>query len=57
MKYHCRFCNYIYSEEKGEPDCNIPPKTLLKNTPYDFECPLCHTGKDAFIAIPKNTTK
>lgn len=54
MKYRCKFCNYVYDEKSGEFDCGIAPGTPLEKTPYDFECPLCHTGKDAFIKISQN---
>ena len=49
MKYYCRQCFYIYDEAKGEPDCEIPPRTQLKNTPSDYECPLCHNSKESYL--------
>ncbi len=52
MKYCCAHCFYVYDEQAGEPDCDIKPNTPLGETPPDFECPLCHTGKDAFL--PQN---
>lgn len=56
MIYKCAHCFYVYNEEKGEPDCNIKPHTRLSFTPDDYECPLCHTGKDAFIKIENTET-
>ena len=53
MEYSCCHCFYVYSEKDGEPDCDIEKGTKFEDTPEDFECPLCHTAKDAFIL--KNT--
>ena len=49
MKYYCPYCFYVYDEEKGEPDCDISPNTTADNLPEDYECPLCHNSKEAFI--------
>lgn len=50
MKYYCQHCFYVYDEDKGEPDCDIPPKTSISSLPYDYECPLCHNSKESFIS-------
>ena len=49
MEYSCCHCFYVYSEKDGEPDCDIEKGTKFEDTLEDFECPLCHTAKDAFI--------
>lgn len=46
--YVCTVCNWEYDEEKGCPEENIPVGTKFKDLPDDFECPLCHVGKDMF---------
>jgi len=28
-KYQCSVCGYVYNEEEGDPDSNIPPGTIL----------------------------
>ncbi len=47
-KYVCQVCGYVYDEEKGDPDAGIAPGTKWEDLPDDFECPLCHVGKDQF---------
>ena len=44
----CDNCNWEYDEEKGCPEENIPAGTKFEDLPDDFECPLCHVGKDMF---------
>lgn len=46
--YVCTVCNWEYDEEKGCPEENIPAGTKFEDLPDDFECPLCHVGKDMF---------
>lgn len=48
MKYVCNVCGYVYDEEKGEPDANIPAGTKWEDVSEDFVCPLCGVGKDEF---------
>lgn len=50
MKYVCTVCGYIYDEEIGDPENGIAPGTKWEDLPDDFECPLCHVGKDMFEA-------
>ena len=48
MKYVCDVCGWVYDEEKGSPENNIPAGTLFSDLPEDFVCPLCGVGKDDF---------
>jgi len=48
MKYICDVCEWVYSEEKGDPDNGIAPGTKFEDLPEDFVCPLCGVGKDDF---------
>ncbi|WP_290772377.1 rubredoxin [Anaerofustis sp.] len=50
-KYECTMCGYIYEEELGDPDSNIPPKTKWKDVPDTYVCPVCFVKKDAFEKI------
>lgn len=54
MEYSCCHCFYKYSEEKGEPDCDIEKGTKFEDISDDFECPLCHTAKGAFTKTEKS---
>ena len=51
MRYQCEHCFYVYNEANGEPDCDIPKGTKVEDLPEDYECPLCHTSKEAFIKL------
>ena len=47
-KYICVICAYIYDEESGDPDSNLPPGTRWEDIPEDWTCPDCGTTKDNF---------
>jgi rubredoxin len=47
-KYVCSVCHYVYDPEVGDPDNGIAPGTPFEQLPEDYECPLCHLGKDVF---------
>ena len=47
-KYVCTVCDYVYDEEKGDPDNGIAPGTKFEDLPDDYECPLCGVGKEMF---------
>jgi len=47
-RYRCTICEYIYDEEEGNAENNIPPGTKFKDLPEDWVCPLCGAPKDAF---------
>lgn len=48
MKYVCNVCGWIYDEEEGYPENDIPAGTKFEDLPDDFVCPLCGVGKDDF---------
>ena len=48
QKYVCDVCEWVYDEEKGDPENGIAPGTKFEDLPEDFVCPLCGVGKDAF---------
>lgn len=47
-KYICTVCNWVYDEEKGDPDNGIAPGTKWEDVPDDYVCPECGVGKDLF---------
>lgn len=52
-KYKCLACEYIYEEEKGDPDNGVKPGTKFEDVPDDWVCPQCGVGKDMFEEIKK----
>jgi rubredoxin len=50
-KYQCSVCGYVYNEEEGDPDSNIPPGTRWEELPEDWVCPVCGAAKDQFEKI------
>lgn len=49
--YMCVICGFIYEEEKGLPDENIPPGTRWEDIPESWTCPDCGASKDDFEMI------
>ena len=47
-KYVCTVCNWVYDEEKGDPDNGIAPGTSWDDLPEDYVCPECGVGRDMF---------
>ena len=48
MKYVCEVCGFVYNEELGLPEKNIPPGTKFEDLPDDFVCPECGVEKNMF---------
>ena len=44
-KYKCIVCEYIYDEEKGDPESGLAPGTRLEDIPSDWQCPDCGVKK------------
>ena len=47
-KWKCLVCGYIYDEDVGDPEGDIPPGTLFEDLPNDWVCPVCRASKDQF---------
>lgn len=50
-KYQCTVCGYVYNEDEGDPESNVPPGTKWKDLPEDWVCPICGATKDQFEKI------
>jgi rubredoxin len=50
-KYMCVVCGWIYDEELGAPDEEIPPGTLWGDVPANWQCPDCGAGRDDFDMV------
>ena len=50
-KYRCSICWYIYDEQEGIPEKDIPPGTKWEDLPDDFACPLCTAHKSLFTPV------
>ncbi len=50
-KYLCVACGFIYDEELGDSDSNLPPGTRFEDIPEDWACPDCGATKDDFELI------
>ena len=50
-KYVCEVCGWEYDEAEGCPEKDIAPGTKFEDLPDDFECPLCHHGREVFEPI------
>ncbi|MGD0958683.1 MAG: rubredoxin [Methylomonas sp.] len=47
-KYHCRVCEHLYDEAKGDADSGIAPGTRWEDIPEDWSCPICGAPKSFF---------
>jgi 4-hydroxymandelate oxidase len=53
-RWVCTVCNiYVYDEEQGDPITGIRPKTLPKDFPNSWRCPVCGATKDKLAEIPE----
>ena len=48
MKYVCEVCGFVYDEDLGLPEENIPAGTKFEDLPDDFICPECGVDKNMF---------
>ena len=47
-KYRCRECEYLYDEEKDNPNSGIPAGIRWEDIPDDWVCPICGAPKSFF---------
>jgi rubredoxin len=50
-KWMCLNCGYVYDQEKGDPEGNIPPGTAWEDVPETWACPDCGAPKDNFDMV------
>ena len=50
-QYTCLYCGYVYDEEEGAPDHDLPPGTRWKDVPEDWCCPMCSSEKPDFQPV------
>lgn len=50
-KFKCRACEYVYDEEKGDPENKIKAGTKWDDVSDEFVCPLCGVGKEMFDEV------
>lgn len=49
--YMCIVCGFVYDEEKGLPEQNIPPSTKWEDVPDSWLCPECKVDKSQFELV------
>lgn len=52
-QYECLVCGWIYDEQKGDPEADVPPETLFENIPEEWKCPMCGSKKVVFTHLKK----
>lgn len=50
-KWLCPICGYIYDEETGDPENNIPVGTKFEDIPDTWDCPVCGAPKSDFTKM------
>ena len=48
----CLICGWVYYEELGLPEEDIPPGTPWEDIPDDWTCPDCGVSKADFVMSP-----
>jgi 4-hydroxymandelate oxidase len=46
--YVCRICNYVYHEDRGDPENGIAAGTKFEDLPAQWACPVCGAARDQF---------
>ena len=49
--YVCEVCDWVYDENKGDPDGGIQPGTRFEDIPNSWVCPICGVGKEQFKKV------
>ncbi len=50
-QYMCVICGFVYDEEKGWPEDDIPPGTKWEDVPPNWSCPECGARKEDFEMV------
>jgi rubredoxin---NAD+ reductase len=51
QSYICNICGYVYNEEEGDDDGNLPPGTRFEDIPENWVCPVCGAAKKEFSLV------
>ncbi len=49
--YVCEVCEWVYDENKGDPDGDIQAGTRFADIPDSWVCPVCGVGKEQFKQV------
>ena len=47
----CQICGWLYEEEKGAPEEDLPPGTRWEDIPINWTCPECGARKEDFEMV------
>lgn len=47
-QWQCDACDYLYDEDKGDPDNEVDPGTKFDDIPDSWVCPECGASSDQF---------
>lgn len=50
-KYECIVCGWVYDEELGDPDSDVPAGTAWEDVPDEWLCPDCGVDKTDFMLV------
>jgi len=50
-KWECVYCGYVYDEDTGCSESDIPPGTHWEDLPDDWCCPICSAEKEDFQPV------
>ena len=53
--YQCKNCLTVYDEKAGEPENGIDPGTSFQDLPAGYNCSVCDSPKERFVAVKKET--
>lgn len=49
--YLCQVCGWMYNEEEGSPEDDIPPGTRWEDLSMNWVCPECGARKEDFEMV------
>jgi len=52
-KWECRSCQYVYEDEKGDPEFPVSPGTKFAAIDASYQCPVCGADKSLFESKSK----
>ena len=49
--YMCLVCGYVYDEQEGDLQSEVPDGTRWTDVPLSWRCPECGAGKEDFELV------